>query len=185
MALPWADAGAQEQEGHLVNRLLRPNQELEFSGFSRSFNNQKAFYGSRKANVNAFYFKERFQAENYLTGAYHGQQNYWRGDFRYRTKEANTGRSENVRRMEREFATREMETSKDNRTSRDAVKAVRDSGKDSRLAGKSTAVKGRSQVRLDEEGLAGQRKTGWTGDLTEIKTVEDIRNLLNKDQDVK
>jgi len=185
LALPWGDACAQEQESQLVTRLLRPNTDLEFTGFGREFNGQKAFNGSGRVNLKSFYFSERFQAQEYLTGAYYGQQTFWRGDFQYRTKEANTEANENVRRMQRDFATREVDTVKDNQTARDAAKSPHDSGRKSWDSGKSTAVIGRSQARFDKEGLAGQQKAGWTGDLTEIKTVEDIRNLLNKDQDVK
>lgn len=152
-----------------MDRILKPNEQREF-GAHKSFNGASLFRGRGSAYVKDFYTPQKFNAKNYMAGAYSGQK-AWKGDFVYKTNEADTKGRDGVRRVVREYGTKEM-----------PVKTSREAGKthESRTyATRESNWRGRSQDKIDLQG-PGAVTTIRDGSFTELKTIDDVRDLLNK-----
>lgn len=162
-------ARAQEQERKLIDRILKPNTELE----NRSF--EATFYGGEKfqqnpaaAAVKSFQFEDRVNAKTFQTREFAASP-YWAGDFKFQTKPAADGRR--AREAQGEFATRDFE-----------VTEAREAGKTSEVreyAESQREFRGKEAERLKKSIEPGQEPAGWKGDLKPM-TLDDIRDLLNR-----
>jgi hypothetical protein len=164
-------AAAQEQERKLLDRIERPNMSLDFGAQQKEFFGSKGFQGSSKARVKDFQYAEKFKAKDFLTGAYAGQKGAWMGDFKYKTSEADTTGRGMTKKIVKTHDTKEM-----------PVKTSRDANKDystETYATRPTNFKGKSQDKIDIQGPQAVTSI-QDGSFTELKTIDDIRNLLNK-----
>ena len=164
-------AAAQEQDRKLLDRIERPNMSLDFGAQQRAFFGAKTFQQGGKARVKDFQYAEKFKAKNFLTGAFSGQKGAWMGDFKYKTSEADTEGAGATKRIVKAHDTKEM-----------PVKSSRDANKDystGTYATRTSGFKGKSQEKIDLEGPQAVTNI-QDGTFTELKTIDDIRNLLNK-----
>lgn len=163
---------AQEQERKLIDRIMKPDETVSFGAQKKDFFNAKSFKAD-SAHVNDFYMPQKFKAKDYLTGAYSGQKGFWKGDFKYGTAEADTKGKGMTPRIVKGYDTKAM-----------PVKADRDATKNygtGTYATDTSKVRGKSQDKIDIEGPQALN-TIQDGSFTELKTIDDIRNLLNKNK---
>ncbi len=180
-------AFGQEQEGKLMNRLLRPN--LKQSYLSKGdFSNAKSF-STGSALVKTYNSPEKFRAKDFIAGTYVSQKGYWMGDFKFKSTSADTKGRDQVARSVKAF---------DTKTS--TVKSASDGGKNyaasSVFGTKTSGFRGRSQDKFDRQGpgaLAGRHSVGWHGpgwqggidggepsmNMAPL-SVDQVRDLLNK-----
>jgi len=156
-------ARAQDQETKLVNRILRPNMELGNSAQNKTFafSGNKSFQSSGSAYVKDFYFTERFSSHDFVTKNFQ-TKNYRAGDFKTDSFSQATKTNSAV---EKNYATKAVE-----------VKNARENGKDYTAGSREYASarefldRGKSQKKLDQENNKGP------------KTIDDVRDLLNKNK---
>ncbi len=168
-------ASAQEQDRKLIDRIDRPNMSLDFGAQQKSFFGAKSFQGGGSARVKEFYYAEKFKAKDFLTGAYAGQKGAWMGDFKYKTGDADTKGRGMTQKIVKEHATKEM-----------PVKSSRDASKDysttETYVTRMSDFRGKSQDKIDAQGPEAMLTIQPDGTFTELKTMDDIRNLLNKNK---
>lgn len=168
---PGAALLAQQQESRIA-KILNPDPTRVFDVDSGKTYGAKTFYSRpRAADPKAYNLPDRFNAKEYLTGGYQGQKGFWMGDFKYRANAANTTpRSELVIPKNREAGKSAP------------VKADRDAQK--RYATGSVPTRdfrGKEREKLNTLFTPEQAaNNGYRGDLQELKSIDDIRALLNK-----
>ncbi len=167
-----APAHAQEQERKLMDRIERPDMTRSFGADKKDFMGSKSFSGGGAAQVKDYSLLKNFRSKDYLTGSYSGNKGFWMGDFKYATQEADTeGRGAAAQARKKDFATKAL-----------PVKDLQDGGKtyaSRTMATKAVEWKGRSQDKMDVQGPEAMN-TIRDGTFTELKTIDDVRNLLNK-----
>ncbi len=159
-----------------MDRIERPDMNLRYDA-KKNFFGAKSYGGAGSANVKEFYFPQKFRAKDFLTGNYSGGKNFWMGDFKYATKDARgvaavTGQK-NSTAAAKTFDTKSM-----------PVKSAYDSDKNytsSTFATRQWSGRGKSQDKIDLEG-EGALSSIHDGDFKQLKTVEDVRQLLNKNK---
>ncbi len=151
----------QEQERHLLDRILKPNMALGYSMQGKSYNSGGAagLDTARSANVKDFQFTQKFSPKTFETKQY-SARDFWQGDFHFTTKAANVKADS--------AADKIYETKSAN------VKEAHESGKNYDTRGYATREaieKGKtSQAHLDETYLGKDRMN-----------MDQVRDLLNKD----
>jgi hypothetical protein len=168
---------AQEQEQKLWDRLNRNPQkdkEMVFDTRQASFSSSRSF-NSKSANSKGFLFKQKFSAGEYRSKEYAGTKSAWSGDFKFSARQANTRGKFEVPNASRQVNTKTMDVA----DARESAKGMptRD------FAGQRPYLKrGASQDRLDREGPGfNDQHIGTTSDLRPM-TIDDIRELLNKNK---
>lgn len=162
-------AHAQEQERKLIDRILKPDTELENKSFDSTFYGGEKFeQGTESAVVKSYNYENRVNAKGFQTRDFAASP-YWAGDFKFDTRKANDGRR--AREESGQYSTRDF-----------AVQAARDAGKDAETrtygeAGKD--FRGKEADRMTRVIEPGKEPAGWKGDLKPM-TLDDIRDLLNK-----
>ncbi len=155
-----------------MDRIDNPDRNQSFDAYNKGFNGGKAFSGGGTATVKDYSLLKNFRSKDYLTGAYSGDKGFWMGDFKYATREADTeGRGAAARARKQEFSTKAM-----------PVKDLHDGSKtyaSRTVATKAVEWRGRSQDKMDVQGPEAQN-TIRDGTFTELKTIDDVRDLLNK-----
>lgn len=167
-------AHAQMQE-EKVDRILHPNMNKSFDTSMQkkfgtgSFNNStngkvielKTVSESRKYNIKSF-----------LTGEFHGEKSFWMGDFKYNLKE-NKSLSRSFLLPEKNFSTNAM-----------PVKGA--SGMDKKYDAASVPTRDYRGVERNKmrAHLTPQQaaQNGYEGELKELKSIDDVRSLLNKNK---
>jgi len=190
-------AHAQVQERKLMDRILKPNESLTFDLKNATFNGGKSF-STGAANVKEFYIPQRFNSKEFRTESYAGTKGFWMGDFKYTSKAFDTKQSARLASVIKPFGTKEVPVVSASESSKAfGVK---------KFATKATSFSGRSQHKIDEEGPGAQSSIGLGGNssssqgsvamgddgkyhvepvdtyqiLKELKTIDDVRELLNK-----
>ncbi|HWL54172.1 MAG TPA: hypothetical protein VNQ90_17150 [Chthoniobacteraceae bacterium] len=170
---------AQEQERKLMDRIMEPDMTLDFTVnrsefFKEGSTNHKAYYNPRSAATKEFHFIKDFNAKSFSTRDYYDNKGYARSDATFKTDAANLSQTESLRRAIRDYQTKDVTV----KTAHDAHKtnAVKE------YATTETRFRGRAQDQIDREGVAAQSKVGYHGNLHELKTIDDIRELLNKNE---
>ncbi len=168
-------AFAQQQERSLLERIEKPDMTLSFGAQKTEFHGAKDFSGGKGARVKSFYSPAKFRAKDYMTGSYADRTGPWRGDFTYNTKSANTDGRGWTQRAVREHRTKDV-----------AVKDSRDANRNYRTAehssaNRSSGFKGKSQDKIDIYGPQSVLSIPSDSGFQELRTIDDIRNLLNKD----
>ncbi len=172
-------AAAQEQERKLFDRIMQPDMSLDFTlnrkeFFKEGANSHKSYYNPSTTATKQFHFIKDFNAKSFTTRDYYGNKGFSQTDTTFRTDAANLSQTESLRRAVRDFETKDV-----------AVKTAHDAHKTNEVkeyAGKEWTGRGRAQDQINREGEAAQSKIGYHGSLYEIKTIDDVRELLNKNQ---
>jgi hypothetical protein len=84
-----AAASAQEQERKLIDRVLKPNTELQGSEQNKAFSGGKAFDRAGSLQVKNFEFVEKVRPKDYNAGTFTGAKS-WAGNFSFAARAANT-----------------------------------------------------------------------------------------------
>jgi hypothetical protein len=160
---------AQDQERHLIDRILQPDMSLG------NWMQTKAYYSggaagldsSRSANVKDYYVSQQFSAKSYDTKDYTSSKGFWQGDFHFSTKSADVKTDPNADKL---YETKSA-----------PVKDAHESGKDyvtrdKEYATREAIEKGKtSQAHLDETFLGKNR-----GQMN----MDQVRDLLNKNHGI-
>jgi len=165
-------AQAQEQESRM-DKIIKPDLSRSFDvNMSKSFGS-KAFdsKGSRNIELKSVSWPKKFDAKEFLTGNFKGNKQFWMGDFKYGTAEANmTPRSQLV-------------LPKNADASKSApVKSARENQQRYVTGTVPTRdFRGKEREKLNTS-LTPQQAAdnGYRGGLTELKSIDDVRALLNK-----
>lgn len=164
-------AQAQEQERKLIDRVLKPDMELENTSFDVPFYGGAKFeQGKEAAVVQEFRFEDRVNSKSFQTRDF-VSSSYWAGDFKFDAKSAVNGKS------------KASETAGTYDARSFAVEEAREAGKvnEVRAYGESTKeFRGKESRRMDKViDPADQTTGGWRGNL-DVMSVDDVRDLLNK-----
>lgn len=157
-----------------MDRIDRPNMNMTFNPQGTGFTGAKSFSGGKDARMKSFYSPAKFRAKDYMTGSYSGQ-GPWKGDFTYDTKNANTEGRGWAKRSVREHATKDAAV----KESRDANRNY--STRQHASANRTSGFRGKSQDKIDIHGPQGALSIPGDTGFRELRTIDDIRNLLNKD----
>jgi len=168
---PGAALLAQQQESRM-EKILNPDPSRMFDFSSGKTYGAKTFYNrARAVDSKGYNLPARFNANEYLTGGFQGQKGFWMGDFKYHATAANTTpRSELVIPKNREAG-----KSAPVKTDRDARKRYQTGSVPTR------DFRGKEREKLNTSLTPEQAaNNGYRGDLHELKSINDIRALLNK-----
>jgi hypothetical protein len=169
-----------------IDQILHPD-----VGQSFNLSKEKRFgtkgYDTSSPNILEFkspVLPQKFNAKEYMTGSFHGEKAFWMGDFRYSVNAANTAPKSLFFLPGKTYQTKAV-----------PVKGVNDASKNFTDVNSALPTRdfrgggafGRSgkfdQQRLDTPLTPEQAAAnGYRGDLTELKTIDDVRTLLNKNK---
>ena len=126
------------------------------------------FQSSKSAASKEFYFEQKVSPKGYAARAFSGTKTAWMGDFKFATKDAPTKDAREV-------------------TKTAAVKTA--PVKDAREATKTAATReladahrpylGKEAAKLNTP-IDMNNQPRWTNDLKQLKSIEDVKALLNK-----
>ena len=169
---PGGAVQAQQQESRM-EKMIHPDLNQSFDLERSKAFGLKAFQTRSRGSTDAksFSFSQKFNPKEYLTGSFKGEKSFWLGDFKYSTTEANlTSRSRLVLPKNSEAA-----KSAPVKSDRDAQKRYETGTVPTRdFRGKERE---KMYTSLTPEQAANN---GYRGDLHELKSIDDVRALLNK-----
>ena len=173
-------AFAQQQERKLYDRIMKPDETLEFD-LRKSSTIGSRSYAAGSVRVKDFYFTQKTEPKSFRTREFHGTKSAWMGDFKFSTKEANSSGKYEIPNVGKAAETRTMR-----------VKEARESGRtmatrelpEANREYRGSLIRPRSQDRLTKQGPAAQadRTIGWQGGNLQPLTIDDVRDLLNKNK---
>ena len=167
-----ATAQAQQQEAR-INQILRPDESKSFD-----LSMQKKFgarsYDSRTGRVidlKKVSESRQYGIKSFLTGTFRGDKSFWMGDFKYSAGEANTQPRCLFTLPGKSYATQAA-----------AVKSAPGFDKHYEAANVPTRdFRGKEREKFRAQLTPEQAaNNGYRGDLTELKSIDDVRALLNK-----
>ena len=166
-------AQAQQQEAR-IEKILRPDEGKSFDlSFEKKFGTSN--FDSRTGRVLDFKSlseSRQYSIKNFLTGTFRNDKAFWMGDFKYTaTPEANTQARSLFTLPGKSFNTKTV-----------AVKTVAGVEKHYDASDVPTRdFRGKERQKLDVPLTPEQAaNNGYRGDLTELKSIDDVRALLNK-----
>jgi hypothetical protein len=177
--LTLASARAQQQERKLIDRIMKPDQTLEYDVRQSSFSSSHTISPPTAHVEKTFSYDQHVLAKPFDAKTFSGAKTAWFGNFHFATNEART-----KGKFEIPNATKKADTKTV------PVSAARESSKTMdthafAAGSKSYFSRGRSQDRFDKEGPAATASTarplGYSGELKPL-TIDDIRELLNKNK---
>lgn len=180
LALTCAPLLAAEKKEKPVGRTLQQRfaspveqQDLVFDTRQGAVGNGRSF-DAGTARTKGFHFNQRFAPAKYETAEFSQTKKSWWGNFKFGTKAANTRTKSEVPNANKEAATKTAET----REAHDSTKtaAVRD------LPGRDRPYLGPERKNLDRSIDPTKPLPGWAGDRLEVLSLEQIRELLNKNK---
>ena len=170
-------ASAQQQEQKLMDRIDRPDKSRAFELQRASFSGGKGYSATGSAYVKDFYYPRTFRSKDFLTGSYAAKQ-CWLGDFMFATRPAYT-KSDAA--AEKQYNTKAMPTNSAYYAEKGYGVKTFDS-KDP-ISQSDSRVRGHSQDKIDKLGPAAfAGPMGYEGTLAPLKTIDDVRDLLNKNK---
>lgn len=169
---PGGALQAQQQESRM-DKIIKPDLTKSFDvSMSKSFGS-KAFdnKGSRSVESKSFSLPEKFNSKEYLTGGFKGNKPFWLGDFKYSTADANTTPRSQLILPKNSDATKSA-----------PVKSARESQKHYETGTVATRdFRGKEREKLNTSLTPEQAaNNGYRGGLNELKSIDDVRALLNK-----
>ncbi len=130
-------------------------------------------FSTRNAPSGEFYYDQKIAPSKYETREF-APKTSWLSKLKFWTKDANTGGTGEIPNASRQFGTKSAAV----KESRDAGKtmAVRD------LPGGDRVYLGPERAKLDRSVDPTKPLPGWTGNKMEVLTLEQVRELLNKNK---
>ncbi len=165
-------AEAQTQDRGLMERIDKPDLHRSFIAQKGAKFGTSAYQKTGEAYVKEFYYPKKFSSKEFLTGSY-ATKPCWMGDFLYSTRAAKTPSWWDAG---KHFGTKTMATN----AVYDAAKGY---GADKAVPAKTASIRGRSQDKIDLQGAAAMAgPMGYEGTLAPLKSIDDVRMLLNKNK---
>ena len=169
---PGGALQAQQQESRM-EKIIKPDLTQSFDvNMSKSFGS-KAYdsKSSRSADSKSFSLPQKFNAKEYLTGSFKSEKGFWMGDFKYSTAEASTVPRSQLILPKNSDAAKAA-----------SVKSDRDAQKQFETGTVATRdFRGKEREKMNASLTPEQAaNNGYRGDLTELKSIDDVRALLNK-----
>jgi hypothetical protein len=170
-----ATSQAQQQESR-IDKILKPDMTRQYD-YGKTATGSKAFNapnGNSVAVENKSVGLRKFDAREYLTGGFQAQKTCWMGDFKYALDEKKSSRFLYI------FPT------KNYKTQTVATKDFSSSQKKYSDAAVSTPTRdyrGQEREKLKQHLTPEQAaNNGYRGDLQQLKSIDDVRALLNKNK---
>jgi len=162
------------QSDSRMDQILHPSTERSFDLSREKRFGSKDFTGheSKVVETKGAYQPQKFSAKEYLTGSYHNDKSYWMGDFKYSVGDANATPHSSYLAQKKTFQTKDA--------------AVKDAAGIKKYTDSSTNLptreyRGKESQRLNTALTPEQAtKNGYGGELREMRSVDDVRALLNK-----
>lgn len=160
-----------------MQKILKPDQNQTFDLMKGKAVIGKAF--EKKANpsfdLKSVYWPKIFNAKSYLTGRFVADKAFWMGDFKYASGEgaANLKPKSSLSFLQKQYATKTVDsktadvTGKTYDTRSVATRDFRGKEKD------------KLKRQLTPEEAANN---GFRGELKQLKSIDDVRDLLNKNK---
>jgi len=167
-------AYAQQQESR-IQQILKPDESRGFDlDHAKSFGGAKSFQRKPDKNfsLRSVSTPQKFNAKEFLTGKFHNEKSFWMGDFKYSVSQANTSSPFQFLMPGKKYSTKDVPvkdaTGYDKHYNDAATVATRD-------------FRGKERNKLNMHLTPQQAaNNGYQGTLTELKTIDDVRTLLNK-----
>lgn len=166
-------ARAQQQESRM-DQILKPDLGRAFNISKEKQFGSRGFDSStnRVLDTRNAATPKKFEAKDFLTGSFHNDKSFWMGDFKYSTSSASTGSRFLFLFPSKKYGTKDV-----------AVKTFHDKGSynDSAVTTPTRDFRGKEREKLNKSLTPEQAaNNGYRGDLTELKSIDDVRALLNK-----
>ena len=171
---------AQQQERKLLDRIMQPDTTLEFDLRKSSAIGSRA-YAAGSARVKEFHYTQKAEPKTFRTREFHGTKTAWMGDFKFSTKEANSRGKYEIPNAGKSAETKSMRVKQASESDKTmATRALPDGNREYR----GSLIRPRSQDRLTQQGPGAQadRTIGWQGGNLKPMTIDDVRELLNKNK---
>ncbi len=167
-----AAAQAQQQE-EKIDKILHPDLNKSFDTSVQKTFGSSAFDSKTRRVIELKPIQEprKYSLKSFLTGAFHGDKSFWMGDFKYSTREANSQARHLFAFPEKNYVTKPLE-----------VKNANGVDKHYEAANVPTRdFRGKESERLRTPLTPDQAaNNGYRGDMHELKSIDDVRALLNK-----
>ncbi|MEI8235005.1 MAG: hypothetical protein WCH57_10005 [Verrucomicrobiota bacterium] len=166
--------GGARAEDSRMDQILHPGTERAFDLTKEKRFGSKAF-DSRSNKViekKSVFLPQKFDTKTYLTGGYHNDKAFWMGDFKYSVGAANTTPRSLFLAPGKTYQTK--------------AAPVKDAPGVKQYTDASTMLptrdfRGKERQKLGTLLTPQQAaNNGYQGDLTELKSIDDVRALLNK-----
>jgi len=173
-ALCLGSAAQAQQQEEKINRILHPD---ENKGFDLSLQKKFGTTGFNSSTGKVIELKtsaesRKYSIKSFLTGTFHGDKSFWMGDFKYSgTSEANTQPHHLFTLPEKNYSAKTV-----------ALKSA--NGWDKKYDVTNVPARdfrGKEREKLNSSLTPEQAaNNGYRGDLNELKSIDDVRALLNK-----
>jgi len=160
-----------------MDEILRPRTDIPFRDTNRKTNAIKTFDAGSPARIKTFSMLNPFRSKDFRTSAYE-RTNAWSGQTLYETRSANPRARSSEDRLTRDYRVRDYDASNSTYLERQLARDPRT--RTYADAGKTSNFRGKSQDKIDIYGPAAMATINSDGTFTEIKTMDDVRNLLNE-----
>jgi len=167
-------AHAQQQE-EKMNKILHPDMNKSFNLSMQKKFGTNGFNSStnRVIEMKTVPESRRYDIKSFLTGAYHNDKSFWMGDFKYSgVNEANTQPRHLFTLPGKNYSSKTV-----------AVKGMTgvDKHYDAATNVPTRDFRGKESERLRTQLTPEQAaNNGYRGELNELKSIDDVRALLNK-----
>ena len=180
-ALCLGSAAQAQMQEEKINRILRPDESKSFDLSLQKKFGTTGFNSStgKVIEVKTVTESRQYNIKNFLTGTFRSDKSFWMGDFKYSSaSEANTQPRHLFTLPEKNYSAKTvaMKSATGWEKKYDAANVPT---RDFRGGGAFASTKdaGKIHVPLTPEQAANN---GYRGDLSELKSIDDIRALLNK-----
>jgi len=173
-ALCLGSAAQAQQQEEKINRILRPDENKSFDTSLQKKFGTTGFNSSTGKTIVVKKVPESrpYNIKNFLAGTFHSEKSFWMGDFKYSgTSEANTQPRHLFTLPEKSYSAKPV-----------AMKSA--TGWDKKYDAASVPTRdfrGKERAKLNVPLTPEQAaNNGYQGELTELKSIDDVRALLNK-----
>ncbi len=170
-------ASSQAEEDRQSQRMY----DIEHADLSKSFDLRLSSFGNRsfdadrsQAKTKSFFFWQKTEAKTFEAEEFQGSKSTWFGGLRFFTKSATVKGRNEIPYLDRPFATKTVPVT--TATAAEKTAATR------ALPGGDRTYLGPEISKMKRPMDPTRPPDGWQGNLSEVKTLEDVRALLNKNK---
>ncbi len=169
-----SSAFAQEQERKLADRISKPNMNMTFD--TRQGGTGSKSFNSGKVATKGFGFSQSFRTKDFNAKQFRSKEfatsGAWMGDMRFESKQANTSGKYQIPNIGKEAG---------NKTA--GVKEAHDANKAMEVRAYAKGDRpylGREADKMKKH--LDQAPAGWQGNDLKVLSIDDIREMLNKNE---
>lgn len=165
------------RENRLESEILRPKTDIPFKDGKKGSHSIKTFDGATPAKTKSFSLLNLFKSKDFKTDGYKNA-NAWSGETAYKTSKADLRAKADAARLASSYDTKAAKVTSSRFA--DDSKQKNYASKEFAQASKTSSYRGSSQDKIDIHGPAAMASIDQGGSFNEIKTMDDVRNLLNE-----